>query len=197
MCHQRSVLVPCTATPTTLHFPSHNSAPLPSLPTPLPTPQALGILAEAEGSGFARRVPALLPQLADVLDSRAEQDAAAAEAAAEAEPGEAEDLLAAAPGWQEAYYSLLLLQRVLEAAAAQLAWAAGPAAQACWGGAQRLLLHRHQWVRKASGRLVGAGLAAPAVGGPMLEAGGAGAAGARGSRWAVGRGMWLPAPVRR
>ncbi|PRW58885.1 small subunit processome component 20-like protein [Chlorella sorokiniana] len=140
--------------------------------------QALGILAEVEGASFGRRVPALLPQLADVLASRAEQDAAAAEAAAVADPSEAEDLLAAAPGWQEAYYSLLLLQRVLEATAAQLAWAAGPAAQRCWGGAQRLLLHRHQWVRKASGRLVGAGLAAPAVGPPMLEAGGTGAAGA-------------------
>ncbi len=153
-------------------------SPTRSLPLPRTCAQALGILAEVEGASFGRRVPALLPQLADVLASRAEQDAAAAEAAAMAEPGEAEDLLAAAPGWQEAYYSLLLLQRVLEATAVQLAWAAGPAVQRCWGGAQRLLLHRHQWVRKASGRLVGAGLAAPAVGPPMLEASGAGAAGA-------------------
>lgn len=175
----------------------HTSPHLPTAPSLLPTTlQALGILAEVEGSSFGRRVPALLPQLADVLASRAEQDAAAAEAAAVADPGEAEDLLAAAPGWQEAYYSLLLLQRVLEATAAQLAWAAGPAAQRCWGGAQRLLLHRHQWVRKASGRLVGAGLAAPAVGPPWLEAGGAGAAGAGVWRDLVGCGGAGPAVVR-
>ena len=130
-----------------------------------------------EGGAFARRVPALLPQLADLLASRAGADSEAAEAAAEA-AAEGEDLLAAAPGWQEAYYSLLLLQRLLEVAAAQLAWAAGGAARDAWGGAQRLLLHRHQWVRKAAGRLVGAGLAAPGVGEPWLAAGGAGAAGA-------------------
>ncbi|KAL4860053.1 Small subunit processome component 20 [Chlorella vulgaris] len=138
--------------------------------------QALGILAEVEGAGFGRRVASLLPLLADLLESRAGLDEAAAEAAA-ASGGEVEDLLASAPGWQEAYYSLLLLQRLLEGAAAQLAWAAGAAPQRCWGGAQRLLLHRHQWVRKAAGRLVGAGLAAPAVGGSWLEASGAGAAG--------------------
>lgn len=140
--------------------------------------QALGILAEVEGAGFARRVPALLPQLAEVLEARAEQDAAAAEAAAYAEPGEAEDLLNAAPGWQEAYCVLLLLQKLLDCTAAQLAWEAGHAQQRCWAGAHRLLLHRHQWVRKASGRLVGAGLAAPSVGEPWLQARGAGAAGA-------------------
>lgn len=150
-------------------------------PCPPPTHprhrQALGILAEVEGAAFARRVPALLPQLADLLASRADADAEAAEAAAEA-AAEGEDLLAAAPGWQEAYYSLLLLQRLLEAATAQLAWAAGDDARACWGGAQRLLLHRHQWVRKAAGRLVGGGLAAPGVGEPWLDEAGAGAAGA-------------------
>jgi U3 small nucleolar RNA-associated protein 20 len=151
--------------------------------------QALGILAEVEGAGFARRVPSLLPQLADMLQSRAQQDEEAAEAAAEAELGQEEDLLAAAPGWQEAYYSLLLLQRLLECASAQLAWAAGPAAQRCWGGARRLLLHRHQWVRKASGRLVGAGLAAPTVGAPMLAAGGGSAAGEE-------AGGWHPSPCR-
>ena len=174
MCAGVVALLQLTQAPPPAVFPLLNH-----FPTLLPITQSLGILAEVEGTSFGRRVPALLPQLADVLASRAEQDAAAAEAAAVADPSEADDLLAAAPGWQEAYYSLLLLQRVLEATAAQLAWAAGPAAQRCWGGAQRLLLHRHQWVRKASGRLVGAGLAAPAVGPPMLEAGGAGAAGAR------------------
>ncbi|PSC76593.1 small subunit processome component 20-like protein [Micractinium conductrix] len=140
--------------------------------------QSLGIMAEVEGAGFARRVPAVLPLLGDLLASRAETDAAAAEAAADAAPGEGDDLLSAAPGWQEAYYCLLLLQRLLECAAAQLAWATGAPAQRCWSGAQALLLHRHQWVRKASGRLVGAGLAAPGVGAPWLEASGAGAAGA-------------------
>lgn len=152
--------------------------------------QALGILAEVEGAGFARRVPSLLPQLADMLQSRAQQDEEAAEAAAEAELGQEEDLLAAAPGWQEAYYSLLLLQRLLESASAQLAWAAGPAAQRCWGGARRLLLHRHQWVRKASGRLVGSGLAAPTVGAPMLAAGGGSAAGEAGG-WGLAPKPWL------
>lgn len=134
-------------------------------------------MAEVEGSSFARRVPALLPQLAALLESRAEQDAAAAEAAVEAEPQDGGDLLSAAPGWQEAYYVLLLLQRLLECAWEHLAWAASSAARRCWGGAQRLLLHRHQWVRKASGRLVGAGLAHPDVGEDWLAAGGAGAAG--------------------
>lgn len=134
-------------------------------------------MAEVEGSSFARRVPALLPQLAALLESRAEQDAAAAEAAVEAEPQDGGDLLSAAPGWQEAYYVLLLLQRLLECAWEHLAWAASSAARRCWGGAQRLLLHRHQWVRKASGRLVGAGLAHPDVGEDWLSAGGVGAAG--------------------
>ncbi|EFN57812.1 hypothetical protein CHLNCDRAFT_51116 [Chlorella variabilis] len=148
--------------------------------------QALGVLAEAEGAGFARRVPPLLPPLANLLESRAAADAAAADAAGEAAAGEAgsggggggEAPAAAAPGWQEAYYSLLLLQRLLEgSAAAQLGWGSGAAARRCWAAAQRLLLHRHQWVRKAAGRLVGGGLAAPAVGQPWLEAAGSGAAG--------------------
>ena len=138
-------------------------------------------MAEVEGAGFARRVPALLPQLAALLESRAAQDAAVVEAAADVGPGEGEeDLLSAAPGWQEAYYALLLLQRLLECAWEHLAWAASSAARRCWGGAQRLLLHRHPWVRKASGRLVGAGLAHPDVGEDWLAAGGAGAVGGRG-----------------
>ena len=155
-------------------LPSHDPPICPACP---PLVQSLGIMAEVEGAGFARRVPAVLPLLGDLLASRAETDAAAAEAAADAAPGEGDDLLSAAPGWQEAYYCLLLLQRLLECAAAQLAWATGAPAQRCWSGAQALLLHRHQWVRKASGRLVGAGLAAPGVGAPWLEASGAGAAG--------------------
>jgi U3 small nucleolar RNA-associated protein 20 len=140
--------------------------------------QALGLMAEVEAAGFARRVAPLLPTLAGLLEARADMDDAAAEAAVEAG---GEDLLAAAPGWQEAYYALLLLQRLLEgggATAAPLAWAAGPPARRCWAATQRLLLHRHAWVRAAAGRLVGAALASPAVGGPWLAAGGAGAAGA-------------------
>lgn len=158
------------------------STPPPTHPTtqPLTPLQALCIMAEVEGAAFARRVPALLPQLAALLESRAEQDAAAAEAAADAGPEEGEDLLSAAPGWQEAYYVLLLLQRLLEFAWEHLAWATSSAARRCWGGAQRLLLHRHQWVRKASGRLVGVGLAHPNVGEEWLAAGGAGAAGGKG-----------------
>jgi hypothetical protein len=161
-----------------------------------PLLQALSILAEVEGAGFARRAPTLLPLLAELVEARAAADAAAAEAAgaAAAAGGSANgtggstegDLLSAAPGWQEAYYSLLLLQKLLECAAAALAWAGGgPPARRCWRGAQALLLHRHAWVRKAAARLVGAGLAAPDVAEPWLAESRAGAAG-EGCLWLLG-----------
>ena len=73
--------------------------------------------------------------------------------------------------------------QILDVAADQLAWEGGEAApgeaapreaaRGCWRGARRLLLHRHLWVRKAAGRLLGAGLAAD----PMLATGGEFAAG--------------------
>ncbi len=80
--------------------------------------------------------------------------------------------------------------QVLDCAAEQLAWAAGGGgggSQRCWRGAAQLLLHRHLWVRKAAGRLVGGGLAAPDVAGPMLAAGDDLTAGERGA-------CALPAP---
>jgi U3 small nucleolar RNA-associated protein 20 len=143
--------------------------------------QVLGILAEVEAAGFARRVAELLPPLAALLASRADLDAAAtaADADGEAEGGDdGEGPGASAPGWQEAYYSLALLHKALGAAPERLAWGAGAGARGCWGAATRLLLHRHAWVRQAAGRVVGAGLADPGVGPPMLAAGGPTAAGA-------------------
>ena len=72
--------------------------------------------------------------------------------------------------------------QILDVAADQLAWEGGEAApgeaapreasRGCWRSARRLLLHRHLWVRKAAGRLLGAGLAASgAVADPMLATG--------------------------
>ncbi|KAL6760906.1 armadillo-type protein [Haematococcus lacustris] len=96
------------------------------------------------------------------------------------------------PGWQEAYYCLLLLEKVMQVAPTALSWpatnqinrlengptptptsaktgtpAAGqpscPMAPALWEAVIQLLLHRHAWVRKAAARLLGTGLALPAV----------------------------------
>eukprot|EP00887_Chlorella_sp_A99_P000887 scaffold5.g887.t1 len=143
--------------------------------------QALGILAEAEGPGFGRRAPVLLPPLARVLGGAADTVAAAREERGGVEGGteDGDDAGATAAGasWQEVYYCLLLLQRLLEAAAGAVAWAAGAPAT-CWRSAAGLLLHRHLWVRKAAGRLVGGALADPGVGPAMLDGGGARAPGA-------------------
>lgn len=69
----------------------------------------MGILAEVEGAGFGRRAVPLLPLLSDVLGRAAALDAERAElAGGESEAGGASE----APGWQEAYYTLVLLQKV-------------------------------------------------------------------------------------
>lgn len=87
------------------------------------------------------------------------------------------------PGWHEAYYGLLLLEKVAAASPAALAWpsssepaaavtangaaavtpggsgGSNPHAGALWDAALALLPHRHAWVRKAAARLAGACLA--------------------------------------
>lgn len=87
---------------------------------------------------------------------------------------DAEGDASSCPGWQEAYFGLLLLEKMAgqqpgtgaSAAAPALAWkggAAGVEAPALWDAVCRLLLHRHVWVRKAAARLVGLGLATQQV----------------------------------
>lgn len=76
-----------------------------------------------------------------------------------AQDGEA----AACPRWQEAYHCLRLLERLAASAPGALAWSQGSRVQALWAALPPLLLHRHLWVRKAAGRLIGVALAAPDV----------------------------------
>ena len=80
--------------------------------------------------------------------------------------------------WQEAYYCLVLLEKILHIAPTMLSLSSSsdspssPATHGCWSAMCLLLLHPHAWVRKASARLLGAGLAAPHVGPPLLAQGG-------------------------
>ncbi|KAG2487780.1 hypothetical protein HYH03_013624 [Edaphochlamys debaryana] len=145
--------------------------------------QALGLMAEVEGARFTRRLAEVAPALRRILERQAslseDQDPTAA--AADGESPAADD---ACPGWQEAYYSLILLEKVAagsgSGSGSALAWpgpgsgsaseaaAGAPYAPAIWEAVVRLLLHRHVWVRKAAARLVGYGLAAPRVSGGLL-----------------------------
>ncbi|KAL4521880.1 hypothetical protein Ndes2526B_g01987 [Nannochloris sp. 'desiccata'] len=134
--------------------------------------QALGIIVEVEGADVARRVVEILPAVSAVLRDRADADLAAQEDEEEdMNNGElALDPSSAAPGWQEAYYCLSLLEKLMTATSDGLNLGnQSTATRACWSAACDLLLHRHAWVRKAAGRLVGAGLAAPNVGPYLLS----------------------------
>ncbi len=148
--------------------------------------QALGVLAEAEGSeGFSKRLAAggagggeeegdgsllpllLLERLHAAADATAGMEVAAVaggEGVAVAEgPGGA--VAGTVPGWQEAYHLLLLLERVVAGGGG---WLLQPPPQQqqqqrqreeVWGAIIGLLLHPHLWVRKVAGRLVGSALA--------------------------------------
>ena len=98
--------------------------------------------------------------------------------------GDAADAGVAA-GWREAYYGLLLAEKLYAAAPGALAWphadAPGPepgpgaaGAPRLWAAVPALLLHRHAWVRRAAARLLGAGFADGAVAPGLLRAAGAG-----------------------
>jgi U3 small nucleolar RNA-associated protein 20 len=151
--------------------------------------QALGLLAEAEGAKFRRRLDGggdadgwLLRDVSRLL----QECAAAAELSAAADAfGDDEDAAASVPRWREAYHLLLLLEKAVAAAGLEpLGWDQGADARRVWGAVARALLHPHLWVRKASGRLVGSALAAPAVRDGLLANGGADAdGGAGGGAW--------------
>ena len=92
-----------------------------------------------------------------------------------------------AAGWREAYYGLLVAEKLYAAAPAALAWppadAPGPGpgsgagaagAPRLWAAVPALLLHRHAWVRRAAARLLGAGFADGAVAPGLLRCAGAG-----------------------
>ncbi len=93
---------------------------------------------------------------------------------------------AACPGWQEAYFVLVLLEKIAAQAGAALEWSSSSSSKkkgkgkgaengdaggggsskvvvGLWEAVVRLLLHRHLWVRKAAARLVGHALASPRV----------------------------------
>ncbi|EFJ49017.1 hypothetical protein VOLCADRAFT_104545 [Volvox carteri f. nagariensis] len=143
--------------------------------------QTLGIVAEVEGAKFAKRLAEVAPGVLRIL----ERQVALGADGGEEDPWvtsldeESADAEAACPGWQEAYYCLLLLEKVAAQASSALAWPTGraPASAAApplvpelWEATVRLLLHRHMWVRKAAARLVGYGLAAPRVCGGLMAA---------------------------
>lgn len=69
--------------------------------------QVVGMLARQEGRRFGRRMPAVMPLLAALLEGAA---AAAAAAEPEEDEGGEDDGTAGAAGWQEAYAGLQLLQ---------------------------------------------------------------------------------------
>jgi U3 small nucleolar RNA-associated protein 20 len=142
---------------------------------------ALGLLAEAEGPRFGQRrlTPEFVGRLVPLLDAAAASaDAAlAASFAADDEDQQqqqqqqGEDIAAAGlsggvPRWQEVYHVLLMLEKAASGpqGVAPLAWQQGQPVQQLWRLlVHRMLLHPHLWVRKVAARLLGLGLAAPAV----------------------------------
>lgn len=71
-------------------------------------------MAEVEGASFGRHAAQLLPTLGSILEHAAALDVQLAEQEGEQEGGDVEDaaVQGGAPGWQEAYYTLVLLQKV-------------------------------------------------------------------------------------
>ncbi|GIL90429.1 hypothetical protein Vretifemale_18038, partial [Volvox reticuliferus] len=152
--------------------------------------QTLGFVAEVEGSKFGRRfshvangvLQILRRQVARGVDGDEDQSASHHD-------DDSADAEAACPGWQEAYYCILLLEKVAAQASGALAWPTGGGGGATaatppdvdagtsgtsmvvpeiWENTVRLLLHRHMWVRKAAARLVGYGLSTPRVFGGLM-----------------------------
>ncbi|GIL61502.1 hypothetical protein Vafri_15933, partial [Volvox africanus] len=137
--------------------------------------QTLGFVAEVEGSKFGRRFSDLVNGVLRILQRQVARGVDGNEDQSASLPDdESADAEAACPGWQEAYYCLLLLEKVAAQASGALAWPIQGAATASslvpelWESTVRLLLHRHMWVRKAAARLVGYGLATPRVCGGLM-----------------------------
>jgi U3 small nucleolar RNA-associated protein 20 len=106
---------------------------------------------------------AVLPSLAAALARCVSDDAAATETAvsgaagSEGGEGAAFELSAVtAPGWQVAYYTLLLLEKLWRSPLQPLL-TPDDAEQPLWSNSTvGMALHRHAWVRAASARLLGA-----------------------------------------
>lgn len=167
---------------------------------------ALGLLAEVEGPRFGQRrlSPDFVGQLVSLLAhaAAAAEDAVAARFAGgqqeqqqqEGEDGSAGALAALSggvPRWQEVYHILLMLEKASTGpgAAQPLAWHQGLQVQQLWQViVQQLLLHPHLWVRRVAGRLLGLGLAAPAVYSGLIRGAAAAAAAGNGNSCSVSAG---------
>jgi U3 small nucleolar RNA-associated protein 20 len=157
---------------------------------------ALGLLAEAEGPRFGQRrlSPEFVGRIVPLLDAAAAvADAALAasfaagddDAAQQQQQGEecgtAAGLSGGVPRWQEVYHVLLMLEKAVTGphGVAPLSWQQGQQVKQLWRLlVHRLLLHPHLWVRKVAARLLGLGLAAPAVTDGLIAAKEAGVAAA-------------------
>jgi U3 small nucleolar RNA-associated protein 20 len=147
---------------------------------------ALGLLAEAEGPRFGQRrlTPEFIGRLVPLLDAAAASaDAALAASFAaddedqqqqqQGEDSAAAGLSGGVPRWQEVYHVLLMLEKAASSpqGVAPLAWQQGQPVQQLWRLlVHRMLLHPHLWVRKVAARLLGLGLAAPAVTDSLITA---------------------------
>eukprot|EP00803_Ostreobium_quekettii_P010225 evm.model.scf_622.2 EVM.evm.TU.scf_622.2 scf_622:22710-43215(-) len=129
--------------------------------------QTLGLIAEVSGEQFSRYEAKALDGISAVL--------AAHVLVSDCNKDELENDSECAPveGWQEAYHSLLLVEKlvaILGPSSLLICTIDGtenghkrPASKV-WMCAVHLLRYPHSWVRKAAARLVGVGLAAQGVG---------------------------------
>ncbi|KAK9818396.1 hypothetical protein WJX72_012002 [[Myrmecia] bisecta] len=129
--------------------------------------QTLGFLVEVEREKVARRVPEVLARLLPLLQSHSAASAHSSSTAAD-DDGDNE-YPAVAKSWQEAYYGLLFVEKVLASAPAQVGWQAGETVRQLWQAVSALLLHRHLWVRKAAARLMGLAFANVKLAGGLLS----------------------------
>lgn len=135
--------------------------------------QALCALADVEGTKFGKRMVALGPLVVSVLSSQSSSfDATAIDAAKEeeeaddnADPDSSTNSTSRCPGWQEAYYGLLLIEKVLSKCPSSLTYPdeSPTACRELWELVPKLLLHRHLWMRKAASRVMCLGLALPPI----------------------------------
>ncbi|KAL0035339.1 hypothetical protein WJX77_001780 [Trebouxia sp. C0004] len=128
--------------------------------------QALGILVQVEGAKYGRRVPAVLPLLASSLQKGVQFMEEEQELGQQDAEDESSGRL---PGWQEVYACLLLLERLANTTATQVAWQKSEAVQQVWHAVVALLAYPHLWVRKAAGRLVGLLLSTAKLGAGLLS----------------------------
>ncbi|CAG9460436.1 unnamed protein product [Pedinophyceae sp. YPF-701] len=114
--------------------------------------QVVGLFAEVEGGKFARRAQEALSRMLLILARRVE-----AEDATENEAGDAdadEGNVAGAGAWQEAYYALLAVEKVL-VKVPDVASAFPDECTVLWEATSGLLSDPHLWVRKSASRLIG------------------------------------------